>query len=72
MADVSKVGFGNKDTTDQAVGNKTCEAFNDGVSYGDQVSAYLSTDAKPTQVQAETVIRSAVRNLCPEYAAMLP
>jgi len=75
MADVAKVGFGDKDTTDQAfltVGNKMCEGFNDGVSYGDQVSVLLESDAKPTQVQAETLIRSAVKNLCPEYKPMLP
>ena len=75
MADVAKVGFGDKDTTDQTfltVGNKTCEGFNDGISYGDQVSVYLESDAKPTQVQAETLIRSAVKNLCPEYKPMLP
>lgn len=75
LADVAKSGFGNKDETDPAfisVGNQTCEAFNDGVSYGDQLTAYETSDANPTQVQADVVIRSAVRNLCPEYANMLP
>jgi ABC-type glycerol-3-phosphate transport system substrate-binding protein len=30
------------------------------------------SDAKPTQAQAEALVRSAVANLCPEYQAMLP
>lgn len=74
--DLAMVGFGSKDTSDPgflALGNQTCQAFQDGsVSFGSQVQAYVESDAKPTLAQAENLVRSAVRNLCPEQATMLP
>lgn len=75
LADVSASGFGGKDTSDPAfvsVGNVACQGFADGTSYGMQVEAFVTSDAKPTRAQAEALIRSAVRNMCPEYSAMLP
>jgi hypothetical protein len=75
LADISRSGFGMKDTHDPAfvnVGNTACQGLADGVSYGQQVQAFTESDAKPTAAQAETLVRSAVRNLCPEYQAMLP
>lgn len=75
LADVSAAGFGDKDASDPAfltVGNTACQGLADGISYGQQVQAFIESDAKPTQAQAETLVRSAVRNLCVEYAAMLP
>lgn len=75
LADVAAAGFGDKDATDPAfvtVGNTACQGLTDGVGYGQQVQAFVSSDAKPSQDQAETLVRSAVRNLCPEYTSMLP
>jgi hypothetical protein len=75
IADISAAGFGDKDTSDPAflaVGNTACQGLAAGVSYGQQVQAFVESDAKPTQAQAETLVRSAVANLCPENAGMLP
>jgi hypothetical protein len=75
LADVAATGFGEKDASDPAfltVGNTACQGLSDGVSYGQQVQAFVESDAKPTQAQAEALVRSAVANLCPEYQAMLP
>lgn len=75
LDDVAAAGFGTKDATDPAftsVGNTACQGLADGVSYGQQVQAFVESDAKPTQAQAETLVRAAVRELCPEHAGMLP
>lgn len=75
LADVRTAGFGSKDATDPDfvnVGNTACQGLADGVSYGQQVTAFVESDAHPSQQQAETLVRSAVRNLCPEQAGMLP
>lgn len=75
LADITAAGFGDKDTSDPAflqVGNTACQGLADGISYGQQVQAFVESDAKPTPQQAETLVRSAVRNLCPEKSAMLP
>lgn len=75
LADVDATGFGKKDTADPAfvdVGNVACQGLASGVSYGQQVSAFVTSDAGPSQRQAEVLVRSAVANLCPEYRSMLP
>lgn len=75
LADVAAAGFGEKDTSDPAfltVGNTACQGLSSGVSYGQQVQAFVESDAKPSQAQAEALVRSAVANLCPEQSSMLP
>jgi hypothetical protein len=77
LADIRRVGFGDKETEGYDtkwlnVGNQACMGMQTGLSYGQAVQAYLETPAKPTQEQAETMARSAIKNLCPEYAAKLP
>jgi hypothetical protein len=75
LADVAHAGFGTKDASDPAfvnVGNTACQGLTDGVSYGQQVTAFVESAAHPNREQAETLVRSAVRNLCPERSGMLP
>jgi hypothetical protein len=74
LADLARVGFGLKDATDTAfidVGNSACRGLAQGISFGHQVQVFLRSDAKPTRQQAETLVRSAVKNLCPEQSSML-
>ncbi len=70
--------FGKKDfasAPDDALlelGNGTCEGFDSGLSYGRVVQGYTSSDAGATPEQAETFVRAAVANLCPEHERELP
>ena len=43
----------------------------DGVSFGQQVQAFVESD-EANREQVETLVRSAVRNLCPEHSGLVP
>lgn len=72
QADLQRVGFGTKDTSDPRfldIGQQACTAFRGGITFGEQVAVYAKAS---NAVQGENLVRSAVRNLCPEYASRLP
>lgn len=75
LADVRRAGFGQKDMAgapDSAVleiGNQVCDGFGAGFSYGRVTSVF---DGQAEAAQIDTLTRSAVVNLCPQYTAALP
>jgi uncharacterized protein DUF732 len=54
------------------IGQTVCHGFRGGVTYGDEVLAFTESSAKPTTGQADTLVRLAVVNLCPQYGSDLP
>jgi hypothetical protein len=55
-----------------ALGNTICRGLADGNTYGDAIEIITGNRADVTQAQADTFVRSAVTNLCPQYESLLP
>lgn len=79
LADVRVAGLGDRDTVTTSddkllsLGNAVCSGFTDGtLTYGQLAQSILANPAKPTAAQVDTLIRSAVNNLCPTEKGQVP
>jgi hypothetical protein len=78
LADVRHVGLGTMDVagaTDDSLiklGNTECQGFSDGQPYGAGIEVLTGAGKNISTQQADALVRSAVRNLCPAEAATLP
>lgn len=79
LAEVRAVGLGTRNVAAEAdnsllgFGNLVCSSLTvDHLSYGLETQVIVTTQPGTTNAQAETVIRSAVNNLCPTAKGLLP
>lgn len=79
LADIRAARFGDRDVaaeSDESLlsfGNLVCSSLTvDHLSYGLETQVILTTQKGVTAAQADTVIRSAVNNLCPSARDQLP
>jgi hypothetical protein len=79
LAEVRAMDFGDKDmasASDDAlleVGNMVCEGLGEqNLDFGRVVQVIVQTDAHPTTEQSSTLVKSAVRNLCPQHSTLVP
>ena len=55
------------------VGKLVCDGLGiHGLDYGRVVQRLVQSDACPTPAQASALVKSAVRNLCPQHANAIP
>jgi hypothetical protein len=77
LHDVCASGLGNKAVCNHrrlllGIGNAVCNGFGANLSYGRVATVTLRGVPDATATQADTLVQSAVRNLCPQYKADLP
>jgi Protein of unknown function (DUF732) len=79
VAEARTMPFGTKDLAAASdrellrVGKLVCDGLGiKGLGYGRVVQRLVRSDACPTPAQASALVKSAVRNLCPEHADAIP
>jgi hypothetical protein len=79
VAEARTMAFGTKDLAAASdkellkVGKLVCDGLGiKGSDYGRVVQRLVRSDACPTPAQAAALVKSAVRNLCPEHADAIP
>jgi uncharacterized protein DUF732 len=79
VAEARTMPFGTKDLAAASdrellrVGKLVCDGLGiKGLGYGRVVQRLVRSDACPTSAQASALVKSAVRNLCPEHADAIP
>jgi hypothetical protein len=79
VADARAMTFGSKDLAAASdgellrLGTVVCDGLGiQGLGYGRVVERLVRSAACPTAVEARALVRSAVRNLCPEHASAVP
>ena len=79
VAQARAMTFGTKDLAAASdgellrLGKVVCDGLGiKGLDYGRVVQRLVRSDACPTPAQASALVKSAVRNLCPEHANAIP
>ena len=79
VAEARTMTFGSKDLTSASdeellkVGKLVCDGLGiKGLGYRRVVQRLVRSDACPTPAQAAALVRTAVRNLCPQHANAIP
>lgn len=79
VAEAKAMGFGTKDLASASerellqLGKVVCDGLGiKGVGFGRVVHSLVRSDACPTTAEATALVRSAVRNLCPQHAGAIP
>jgi Protein of unknown function (DUF732) len=79
VAEARAMGFGTKDLASASerellqLGKVVCDGLGiKGVGFRRVVGRLVQSDACPTTAEATALVRSAVRNLCPEHAGAIP
>ena len=55
------------------LGKVVCDGLGiEGLGFGRVVERLVRSEARPTTTEATGFVRSAVRNLCPEFAGAVP
>jgi Protein of unknown function (DUF732) len=79
VAQARVMTFGTKDLAAASdgellrLGKAVCDGLGTkGVSFRRVVERLVRSEARPTTTEATGFVRSAVRNLCPEYASAVP
>jgi Protein of unknown function (DUF732) len=79
VAEARTMAFGTKDlaaASDEEllkVGKLVCDGLGPrGLDYGRVVQRLVRSEACPTPAQASALVKSAVRNLCPQHADAIP
>jgi hypothetical protein len=79
VAEARAMGFGTKDLASASegellqLGKVVCDGLGiRGVGFRRVVGRLVQSDACPTTAEATALVRSAVRNLCPQHAGAIP
>jgi hypothetical protein len=79
VAQARAITFGNRDLVAASdgellrLGQAVCDGLGiEGVGFRRVVERLVQSEARPTTTEATGFVRSAVRNLCPEYAGVVP
>jgi Protein of unknown function (DUF732) len=79
VAEARAMGFGSKDLASASdrellqLGRVVCDGLGiKGLGFRRVVQRLVQSDACPTTAEATALVRSAVRNLCPEHAGAIP
>jgi Protein of unknown function (DUF732) len=79
VAEARAMGFGTKDLASASerellqLGKVVCDGLGiKGVGFRRVVGRLVQSDACPTPAEATVLVRSAVRNLCPQHAGAIP
>ena len=78
VAEARAMTFGNKDLAAASdgellrLGKLVCDGLGiEGLGFGRVVQRLVRSEAHPTTTQAQALVRSAVRNLCPAHASAI-
>jgi Protein of unknown function (DUF732) len=79
VAEVRAMTFGTKDLAAASdgellrLGRVVCDGLDiEGVGFRRVIQRLVESEARPTTSEATAIVRSAVRNLCPEHASAVP
>ena len=79
VADARALTFGSKDLAAASdgellrLGKVVCDGLGiGGLGFGRVVERLVRSEGRPTVVEARALVRSAVRNLCPEHVSAVP